>query len=351
MHNKTTIQPFIKLRRVVYSLAALGFVYALSFLIYPTLLPDTTQATAGVDSTPTLEISPTDTVALNVTPGVFNSASQTVSVRTTNYTGYTLSLAADTSADLVGDSATIPTISLPDGTASLSSSDITNGYGYSLDATNYKPVLTGDGSTLDSTNIANTTANDYTLTFGANAEGNTPAGTYTKAFTVSAKANDTGYVISYNANAGSDTVGNMPSPNPNQGTISGLSVYLSSTIPTRNNYTFLGWDEDSSATTPTYEAGDSFALDPEIANQKTLYAIWQANASVITYDANVSANNPAYFGNNTSQTSNEVQYKSTTKYVDSIISKTDNIGDEGNATGTYATDLSTKDVVTIPGAV
>lgn len=165
--NTHIIKPLANLRKAVYTMVAIGFAYSLSFFIFPTLLPDTTKATTGVPASPTLEISPSNTVSFSINPGTFNAASQTVSVSTTNYTGYTLTLSADTSADLVGSDGTIPTITLPNGSSSITSSGFTKGYGYSLDATNYKPVLTGEGSTLDTTSTPNTTANTYTLTFGA----------------------------------------------------------------------------------------------------------------------------------------------------------------------------------------
>ena len=139
------IKPLANLRKVVYGMIALGFAYSLSYFIYPNLLPESTKATAGVASEPILEISPSNTVSMTVNPGTFYSASQTLSVRTTNYTGYKLTLSAESSADLVGSRGTIPTITLPSGSSSITASGFTNGYGYSLDATNYKPVLTGEG--------------------------------------------------------------------------------------------------------------------------------------------------------------------------------------------------------------
>ncbi len=56
--------------------------------------------------------------------------------------------------------------------------------------------------------------------------------------------------------------------------------------PTRGGWTFLGWDTDRSARTPTYTTeGDSFTMG---SANVTLYAIWQQNASTYTvrYDAN-----------------------------------------------------------------
>lgn len=51
-----------------------------------------------------------------------------------------------------------------------------------------------------------------------------------------------------------------------------------STIPSRAGYTFLGWDENANATTPTYKQGDTTADNFTMPDRDvTLYAIWQAN--------------------------------------------------------------------------
>ena len=51
------------------------------------------------------------------------------------------------------------------------------------------------------------------------------------------------------------------------------SITLSSTKPTRTNYTFLGWSTSKTATSPTYQPGQTKTFS---ANT-TLYAVWQAN--------------------------------------------------------------------------
>ena len=70
------------------------------------------------------------------------------------------------------------------------------------------------------------------------------------------------YTLSYNANGGSG----VPSSQYGNGNIT-----LSSTVPTRNGYKFLGWSTNSSASTATYQPGSSFTL----SYNTTLYAVWQ----------------------------------------------------------------------------
>lgn len=57
---------------------------------------------------------------------------------------------------------------------------------------------------------------------------------------------------------------------------------------TRENYTLLGWDENPSATTPTYQLGQgSITLDKNVT---TLYAIWKLNTVELTIQKTVSGN-------------------------------------------------------------
>lgn len=51
------------------------------------------------------------------------------------------------------------------------------------------------------------------------------------------------------------------------------SIKLSSTVPTRTNYTFMGWATSSNATTAAYNAGGTYTFS---ANT-TLYAVWKPN--------------------------------------------------------------------------
>lgn len=72
------------------------------------------------------------------------------------------------------------------------------------------------------------------------------------------------YKVSYNANGGSGA------PTAQTKTY-GTALTLSSTKPTRTNYTFKGWGTSSSATTVTYVAGAKYSANAAV----TLYAIWE----------------------------------------------------------------------------
>lgn len=74
------------------------------------------------------------------------------------------------------------------------------------------------------------------------------------------------YTVTYNANGGSGAPGN-------QTKTYGTALTLSSTKPTRTNYTFKGWGTSASATTVAYAAGASYTKNAAI----TLYAIWTLN--------------------------------------------------------------------------
>ena len=85
------------------------------------------------------------------------------------------------------------------------------------------------------------------------------------------------YTIGYNANGGSGA----PS---SQTKVHGVTLTLSSTIPYRFNYEFLGWSTSSSATAATYTAGGSYTGNASV----TLYAVWKYKPATYTvsYDAN-----------------------------------------------------------------
>ncbi len=88
------------------------------------------------------------------------------------------------------------------------------------------------------------------------------------------------YTLTYNLNGGEGTI-NPASCHPD--VINGsCSITISSTQPTRTNYSFLGWANSSSATTAAYQPGGNLSLN---AN-KTIYAVWQENTSTFTLSFN-----------------------------------------------------------------
>lgn len=97
------------------------------------------------------------------------------------------------------------------------------------------------------------------------------------------------YTISYNANGGDGE----PAA---QFKVHGETLTLSSTIPTRDGYDFLGWATTSTATSASYTAGGSYTGN---ANA-TLYAVWQRSVYTVTYNANGGSGAPSaqtkYYG-------------------------------------------------------
>ena len=83
------------------------------------------------------------------------------------------------------------------------------------------------------------------------------------------------YTITYNANGGSGAPASQSyTYDPNNDTV----FYLSSTIPSRSGYTFLGWSRSSTATSATYSAGQRWGTND--ANNYTLYAVWKKTVTV-----------------------------------------------------------------------
>ena len=87
---------------------------------------------------------------------------------------------------------------------------------------------------------------------------------YNASTTMTAQWTAITYTVKYNANGGSGA----PS---NQTKTYGKTLVLSSVIPTRGNYNFLGWATSSSATSATYAAGANYTNNAAV----TLYAVWE----------------------------------------------------------------------------
>lgn len=99
------------------------------------------------------------------------------------------------------------------------------------------------------------------------------------------------YSVSYNANGGSGA------PSPQTKTYD-VALTLSTTVPTRTGYSFLGWSASSTATSATYAAGGQYATNASIV----LYAVWQLISYQVSYNANGGSGAPAnqtkYYGQN-----------------------------------------------------
>ena len=87
---------------------------------------------------------------------------------------------------------------------------------------------------------------------------------------------DKTYTLNYYKNT-TETVTNMPVPNPQTETSNtGMVTFtVSSAIPARDGYTFLGWADDADATAVQYHGGDKITLTKDNPT-KTIYAVWEA---------------------------------------------------------------------------
>ena len=83
------------------------------------------------------------------------------------------------------------------------------------------------------------------------------------------------YTLTYYPNT-TDLVTNMPIPNPvtQKSSTSPVTFTVSSAIPAREGYNFLGWNGKPDATTPTVQPGN-WVTTPATATR--LYAVWQSN--------------------------------------------------------------------------
>ena len=84
------------------------------------------------------------------------------------------------------------------------------------------------------------------------------------------------YNITYNENAGTDTITNMPST---QNKVKYDTIDLSSNIPVRAGYEFLGWATTASSEEIEYLPGDAYRTDSNL----DLYAVWKGIEKEISF--------------------------------------------------------------------
>ena len=252
--------------------------------------------------------------------GVFaKSEDYGISVSTNNFTGYTLSIKAENSTDLVGVSNpnnTLPSISTAISEATYSSnSAYNNTWGYrpsqyvttsggintTIENTNFLPSPTTSGTLIAVTESANNNADNYSIAIGARANYAQASDSYSNSFIITAIGNPVAYSIYYNANT-TDAVNNMPT-SPQGASVPGgtatidSKATLSDKTPTRTGYNFVGWCDvattddanTGSQTCPgnTYQASAYYGIDQTTdPTNINLYAIWQSKTYTITLNKN-----------------------------------------------------------------
>ncbi len=108
------------------------------------------------------------------------------------------------------------------------------------------------------------------------------SGTVLHSITVEVTVKAKGYTVSYNANGGTGA--------PNSQTKNhGSNLTLSSGVPTRSGYSFLGWATSAGATAAEYQPGGTYSGNANL----TLYAVWKVNTYTVSYNANGGTGAPA----------------------------------------------------------
>lgn len=91
------------------------------------------------------------------------------------------------------------------------------------------------------------------------------------------------YSIKYDMNGGSGSISTQKKYYKND-------IILSTVVPKKEGYDFLGWSTDKNATTATYKSGSTYSSNSNV----TLYAIWKKNTSApITLTLNNKSNGVA----------------------------------------------------------
>lgn len=91
------------------------------------------------------------------------------------------------------------------------------------------------------------------------------------------------HIVTYNANGGHNTPGS-------QTKWYGTPMVITSQVPAKTGYSFLGWGLYSTDTTVDYYPGSSYNTESDI----TLYAIWQPLEYQVMYDANGGSGAPNF---------------------------------------------------------
>lgn len=150
------------------------------------------------------------------------------------------------------------------------------GTGYiSSSSSSYKDVKTISGTTTVNRGTSASTRTITAQAYGTTVSGYGSAGGSTSvsaSISIPALAS---YTVSYNANGGSGA----PS---SQTKYYGKDLTLSTTVPTKTGYNFLGWSTSSTATSASYSAGGKYTSNASA----TLYAVWQLKTYTVSYDAN-----------------------------------------------------------------
>ena len=218
-----------------------------------------------------------NTATINVAPGQWGTASQTITAHTDNATGYSVNLiTTGPSTDLINQSDSNEVI--PTFATTLSVSSLTDGYGFSTDnGSTFNPVpepFTPGVKIFDSI-VAGT--NTHTLTFGAKVPLGAIAGVYTNTFDIVILANPGQCPIEhicYYGN-GDDGTGTMDFQS---GATSNTDVTLTPPNYSRPGYGFVSWNTAIDGSGTNYGPSETIHVGELSSEGLILYAKWIASS-------------------------------------------------------------------------
>lgn len=223
------------------------------------------------------DVASADLKPLDINGTFVESSDISFSVTTDHYSGYKLFVSAeDDDGFLSSGEYNISSISSNLTESQFNTAQYNNMWGLGYNGF-YLQSPTIAGTIIDETAEANTTANNYSLSFAVRADYGIPAGNYSKNLSIITVGNPTPYVITYIKNT-TDEVSNMPTTQ--SGETTATSIILSSKEPIRDGYRFLGWcpnhDERRDFCEHTLlEAGATWGVDQTDITTVDLYAFWE----------------------------------------------------------------------------
>ena len=244
----------------------------------------------GVSNTyaSSISISLTGNVNLNIlkdntNPTFGKSTTQTATVTSDHFTGYTLTIAgSNDTGRLVGSNDStkyLSSITTPLTESQFNTDAHNDQWGFlpsklnSITNNSYQPSPTATTpTTIDITNSP-TTGETYTLALAARVSSNMSLDSYGQTFVLAATGNGYDYHVGF-----SDVLESLP--DDIYGNTQSSTITLPTKIPTRSGYVFRGWCNEKTSsdglTCPgtTYAAGATITLDGTTGNDMELFAIW-----------------------------------------------------------------------------
>ena len=252
----------------------------------------------------TLTVPTEKALSLNLTPtasGSFNkSDAANITIKTDALAGYTLSIKAKDGTDLKNTTNPSDTNVISSlGSTTVSENDFKNvantnynnkwgfAFGQGTVGTTFRGLTGSTGVEIGRASEPNDTINTYSIVLGARVDNTIATGTYSNTFIVEASANPVPYKVSYNPNASSDQVKNMPDSNSGQTDTEAFTI--TEKQPTREGYRFIGWcdgtttketDVDICSAGKSYQPSDPYTLKEKSQNV-TLLAMWAKDSQIM----------------------------------------------------------------------